>query len=173
MPKSWLFPPIFKEWQGTTVPLPRDTHKVALEQFDENYMTPYYNRFQCLENIVTGAYLYECAPLTLSFSLLCVAGKASSIRYFLMALFLIGGSLALYYGFIFQNYWICRWTANICILSKIGQFVFGENKSRIKYSDLRKNSEMQRLFGKESEDETIDSKSSDFDLERNNLPPSR
>ena len=49
-----LFPSNHINWFGLKVPIPNNYQLAAKMEFGDDYMTPRYHRFQCLENIITG-----------------------------------------------------------------------------------------------------------------------
>jgi len=58
LPKSVIFPPREIKWTGfdedpLLLYLPNEAEEYAEELFGKNYMTPYYNRNQCIENFFT------------------------------------------------------------------------------------------------------------------------
>lgn len=53
-PVSMALPTTMVDWAGMKVRMPASPHDRARHQFGPNYMTPYFNRFMCLENIGTG-----------------------------------------------------------------------------------------------------------------------
>ena len=48
------FPTQYIKWQHIDVPMPKEEKYAAQLEFGNNFMTPQYHRFQCLENIVTN-----------------------------------------------------------------------------------------------------------------------
>lgn len=55
MPYDWFFPAKEVSWDAyqTMAPMPNKFENYATAEFGPNYMTPYYNRMQCIENLVT------------------------------------------------------------------------------------------------------------------------
>merc|ERR1712228_687354 len=48
------FPSKYMKWQHIDVPMPKNEQYAAQLEFGNDYMTPQYHQFQCLENIVTN-----------------------------------------------------------------------------------------------------------------------